>query len=73
MLNYLTQKERLMISQVAADLELGNHLLSPRSREYREFMTEVCQVLDAVEKTERQFQICMEYYEQFYGGNDRED
>lgn len=73
MMSQLTNEERLMISQIAADLESGNHLLRPRSNEYCKFMREVCAALDAENKTHRQFQITQAYHEQFYGGNDREN
>lgn len=66
MMDELTNEERLMISQIAADLESGNHLLRPRSNEYRKFMREVCVALGAENKTHRQFQITKVYYEQFY-------
>ena len=37
----LTQDEIKMISQIVTDIESGNHLLYPRSEEYKNFWNEV--------------------------------
>ena len=59
----MTEKELRLISEAAADLESGNHLLYPRTEEQRAMIKRVCQVLGTPEsdRTERQWEIYEQY------------
>lgn len=59
----LTKREKELISQIACDLQTGNHLLYPRSEEYLAFSREFADAHDASEPTEKQKEI-LEYYRQ---------
>ena len=59
----LTKREKELISQIACDLESGNHLIRPRNKEYRDFFREFLEVSNTKEPTERQKEI-LEYYKQ---------
>lgn len=58
----LTENEKKMVGQAAADLETGNHLLRPRSIEYRIFLNELCEALHKEgELTERERELVNAY------------
>lgn len=59
----LTKYEQKLISQIAADSETGNHLLRPRSDEYKAFCKKFDEIVDKKEeeRTDKDNQMC-EYY-----------
>ena len=59
----LTKREKEFISSVACDLESGNHLLYPRSKEYRDFFKKVLQLLNTENLNEWERGV-VEYYRQ---------
>ena len=68
----LTEKEKSLISQIAYDMESGNHLIRPRSDEYWTFSREFYEAANAKVPTEKQNEM-IEYYNQstdyFYWNN----
>lgn len=68
----LTEREKELISQIACDLESGNHLIRPRSEEYWAFSNEFWEASNTKEPTEKQKQILEYYYQStdyFYWNN----
>ena len=59
----LTKREKELISQIACDLENGNHLIRPRSEEYWTFSNEFWEASNTKEPTEKQKDI-IEYHNQ---------
>jgi len=59
----LTDDEQRLISQMAADSETGNHLLRPRSNEYKVFYNTFVEITKKKEeeRTDKEKQMC-EYY-----------
>lgn len=57
MKSVLTNKERRLISQIAADLETGHHLLYERSEEYKAMFKEVIYANRVILRTQRQCEI----------------
>ena len=59
----LTDDEQRLISQIATDIETGNHLLRPRSDEYKAFYNTFVEInkKKEEERTDKENQIC-EYY-----------
>jgi hypothetical protein len=45
-MSYLSKKEKEILSQIACDQETGNHLLRPRSEEYKKVYNELARALD---------------------------
>ena len=68
----LTDREKELISEIACDMETGNHLIRPRSDEYWAFSREFYEAANAKEPTEKQKEM-IEYYNQstdyFYWNN----
>lgn len=64
----MTDEERQQIYQIAMDLESGNHLLRPRSAEYRTLLREVAVAIDTPEenRSQRQKELVEEYNSNFY-------
>lgn len=59
----LTEREMGFISEIACDMQTGNHLIRPRSDEYWEISKEFYEASNAKEPTEKQKEI-LEYYKQ---------
>lgn len=59
----LTEQEQRLISQMAADSETGNHLLRPRSDEYKALYKKFGEIVNKKEeeRTDKDKQMC-EYY-----------
>lgn len=59
----LTEQEQRLISQMAADSETGNHLLRPRSDEYKALCKKFSEIVNKKEeeRTDKDKQMC-EYY-----------
>ena len=59
----LTEQEQRLISQMAADSETGNHLLRPRSNEYKALLKKYSEIVNKKEEecTDKDKQMC-EYY-----------
>lgn len=75
----LTKEEKAILSQIACDEETGNHLLHPRSAEYRALRKELMEAMDVPvnELTNRQFTLLDNYGTNFWeidknGMTDRE-
>ena len=56
----LTEEEMTLISQIAMDLETGNHLLSPRSEEYKRVYKQFAVIVEKPEseRTPKETQMC---------------
>lgn len=65
----LTKEEIIDIRKIACDLESGNFLLRPRTKEYMTFMREVCEAIETKDRTPRQTELWNEYNKCFYHGN----
>lgn len=50
----LTEEEKRYLANIAADLQTGNHLIRPRSTEYKTYMQEYYDAVNATEPTEKQ-------------------
>ena len=61
--SHLTDEERTLVSQAAADLESGNHLLHERTEAERAMLSELAVTLDTPkwERNERQLEIAEVY------------
>jgi hypothetical protein len=59
----LTEQEQRLISQLAADSETGNHLIRPRSEEYKALLTTFNEIVNKKDeqRTDKEKQIC-EYF-----------
>ena len=59
----LTEQEQRLISQMAADSKTGNHLLRPRSEEYKALYKKFGEIVNKreEERTNKDKQMC-EYY-----------
>ena len=59
----LTDDEQRLISQIAADSESGNHLLRPRSNEYKALYKKFCEIVNKKkeERTDKEKQMCEDY------------
>lgn len=66
-MNVLTKEEKEILSQIACDQESGNHLLRPRSEEYKKLYNELAKALDgnAYEWSERDMALIREYRKNF--------
>lgn len=62
----LTEQEQHLISQIAADSETGNHLLRPRSDEYKALYKKFSEIVNKKEeeRTDKDKQMC-EYFAAF--------
>lgn len=61
----LSKQEKELIAQYASDMETGNHLLCPRSPEYRFFCTKMHILLNTAEdKLDEHLKLILEYYKQ---------
>lgn len=78
----LTEQEKELLCQIVADRESGNHLLYPRSDEYKKMCNTVHYIVckDEKDRTEREVEICCylaacetpeanKLYEQIYSDN----
>lgn len=78
----LTKQEKELLCQIVADRESGNHLLYPRSDEYKQMCKVIYDIVRKEEKdrTEREVEICCylaacetpeanKLYEQIYSDN----
>lgn len=56
----LTTEEKRLLCQIVSDRHSGNHLLYPRSDEYKKMWNAVCDIVNKDEKdrTERDIEIC---------------
>ena len=63
----ISEEERNILSQIAIDQESGNHLLYPRSEEYKKLYNELGKALDseACKWTERDMALIREYRKMF--------
>lgn len=59
----LAEKEKELISRIGCDFQTGNHLLYPRSEEYRAFSKEFAEAYITQNPNEKQKEI-LEYYHQ---------
>lgn len=59
----LTEQEKEHLSRIGMDLQTGNHLLYPRSEEYRAFSKEFAEAYITQNPNEKQKEI-LEYYHQ---------
>ena len=50
----LTEEEKTYLSAIACDLETGNHLIHPRSDEYKVHYQAFCDAVNSKELTDKQ-------------------
>ena len=50
----LTEEEKTYLSAIACDLETGNHLIHPRSDEYKVHYQAFCDAVNSKEPTDKQ-------------------
>ena len=53
----LTEEEKKYLSDIACDLQTGNHLIHPRSDEYKTHFQMFCDAVNEQEPTEKQKEI----------------
>lgn len=63
-MSILTEKDKKYILQIISDLESGNHLVCPRSDEYKAFWNECALAVNGVNTTPRDLELKNYYYSQ---------
>lgn len=63
-MSILTEKDKRYISQIISDLESGNHLIRPRSDEYKKFWNECALAVNGTNNTSRDLELKNYYYSQ---------
>lgn len=63
-MSILTEKDKRYISQIISDLESGNHLVCPRSDEYKAFWNECALAVNGTNNTSRDLELKNYYYSQ---------
>ena len=63
-MSILTEKDKRYILQIISDLESGNHLVCPRSDEYKTFWNECALAVNGTKTTPRDLELKNYYYSQ---------
>jgi hypothetical protein len=63
-MSILTEKDKKYILQIISDLESGNHLVCPRSDEYKAFWNECALAVNGTNNTPRDLELKNYYYSQ---------
>lgn len=61
-MSILTEKDKKYILQIISDLESGNHLVCPRSDEYKAFWNECALAVNGVNTTPRDIELKNYYF-----------
>lgn len=61
-MSHLTEQDKIFISNIISDLESGNHLIRPRSNEYKKFWNECVLAVNGVNTTPRDVEIKNYYF-----------
>ena len=61
-MSILTEKDKIYISQIISDLESGNHLVCPRTDDYKTFWNECALAVNDVNTTPRDIELKKYYF-----------
>lgn len=61
-MSHLTEQDKIFISNIISDLESGNHLVCPRSDEYKTFWNECALAVNGVNTTPRDLELKNYYF-----------
>lgn len=61
-MSHLTEQDKIFISNIISDLESGNHLVCPRSDEYKTFWNECALAVNDTNTTPRDLELKNYYF-----------
>lgn len=61
-MSHLTEQDKIFISNIISDLESGNHLVCPRSDEYKTFWNECALAVNGTNTTPRDLELKNYYF-----------
>lgn len=61
-MTHLTEQDKIFICNIISDLESGNHLIRPRSDEYKAFWNECALAVNGVNTTPRDVELKNYYF-----------